>query len=78
MTLVDQQRLLFAVGIRAVGSLKVILALQETHYLLSQSVRKISILYIPRHEPDEIVAEVKTIDQVNIKISCNTVCKLGS
>ena len=58
--------------------LKVVLALQETYCLLGQSVRIISILYIPRHEPDEIAAEVETIDRVNVKISYNTVCKPGS
>ena len=78
MTLVDGRRLLFAVGIRAVGSLKVVLALQETRCLLGQSVRITSILCIPGHEPDEIAAEVETIDRVNVKISCNAVCKPGS
>ena len=62
MTLIDGWRLLFAVGIRAMGSFKVILALQETHYLLGQSVRIISILYIPGHELVKIAAEVETID----------------
>ena len=59
------------------GSFKVVLALQETCCLLSQSVRIMSILCIPGHEPDEIATEVKIIDRVNVKISCNTVCKPG-
>ena len=66
------------INIKAVGSLKVVLALQETYYLLSQSIRITSILYIPRHKPNEIAAEVETIDQVNVKISYNTVYKPGS
>ena len=78
MTLVDGRRLLFAVGIRAVGSLKVVLALQEICCLLGQSVRITSILCIPGHELVEIAAEVETIDRMSIKISCNTACKPGS
>ena len=66
-----------AVGIRAVGLFKVVLALQEIYCLLGQLVRTMSILCIPRHEPDEIAAEVETIDRVNVKISYNMVCKLG-